>query len=82
MLCELRSVAQQVFRGGGALAGSVMLGSVMVMAFKQWRGYSFSSGEGGLDSLSSPRSLEGLSGPRSVAFEGGGPPAGSVPPRG
>ena len=25
MLCELRSVAQQVFRGGGALAGSVML---------------------------------------------------------
>ena len=82
MLCELRSVAQQVFRGGGALAGSVMLGSVMVMAFKQWRGYSFSSGEGGLDSLSSPRSLEGLSGQRSVAFEGGGPPAGSVPPRG
>ena len=48
MLCELRSVAQQAFRGGGALAGSVMLGSVMVMAFKQWQGYSFSSGEGGL----------------------------------
>ena len=80
-LCELRSVEQQVFRGGGALAGSVML-AVWLMAFKQWRGYCFSVGEGGLDSLSSPRSLKGLSGPRSVAFEGGGPPAGSVPPRG
>ena len=30
----------------------------------------------------SPRSLKGLSGPRSVAFEGGGALAGSVPPRG
>ena len=35
MLCELRSVAQQAFRGGGALAGSVMLA---VLVFKQWRG--------------------------------------------
>ena len=72
---RLRAGAQQSFRGGGALAGSVVL-AVWLIAFKQWRGYSFSSGEGGLGSLSSPRSLMGLSGPRSVAFEGGGALAG------
>ena len=72
---RLRAGAQQSFRGGGALAGSVVLAAWLI-AFKQWWGYSFSSGEGGLGSLSSPRSLMGLSGPRSVAFEGGGALAG------
>ena len=78
---RLRAGAQQAFRGGGALAGSVML-AVWLITFKQWRGYSFSNGEGGLGSTSSSRPLKGFSGPRLGAFEGGGALAGSAPPRG
>ena len=52
-------------QGGGALTSGV-LRAVWLMAFKQG-GYSFSSGEDALGSLSSPCSLKGLSRLRSVA---------------
>ena len=70
-------------QGGGALTSGV-LRAVWLVAFKQG-GYSFSSGEDALGSLSSPCSLKGLSRLRSVAqqaFIGGRALAGSVPPRG
>ena len=60
-LSGLRSVAQQAFKGSGALAGGVPLRGRWFRA--QWR-YGFGSGEGRLGGLSSPRSFGKFSGLR------------------
>ena len=67
-LSGLPSVAQQAFKSGRALAGSVPPARRVVDGSKQWW-YGFGSGEGGFSGLFSPRLFGKVSGLRSAATD-------------